>query len=111
MTIALRKIQEYERKIDECRERIQRQRDMIGQRRLEAQKHQMDAGLLRTSADIACLQGSSDRQLHGNHKSAKHRFLMEQAKAKQEEAMQKDREAEDLEKMAVETERNVLRLC
>ena len=36
---------------------------------------------------------------------------MEQAKAKQEEAMQKDREAEDLEKMAVETERNVLRLC
>ena len=84
---------------------------MIGQQRVEAQTRRLDADLLRTEADMACLQGSGDRQLHGNHKSAKHRFLMEQAKARQEEAMQKDREAEDLEKMAVETERNVLRLC
>ena len=72
----------------------------------------MDAGLLSTSADIDCLQGSIDRQLHGNHKSAQHKSLMEQAiKAKQEKAMEKEREAEDLEKMAVQTERNVLRLC
>ena len=60
-----KEIQEYERKIDECRERIQRQRDMIGQRRLEAQEHRMDTDLLRTGADVDCLQGSSDRQLHG----------------------------------------------
>ena len=53
--------------------------------------------LLRSSADIDCLQGSSDRQLHGNRKSAQYRSLREQAKAKQEKAMQKDREGEDLD--------------
>merc|ERR1712172_365760 len=81
-------IKEHERKIDECRDQIKRQQDMIRQRRAEAATNRLDADLLRTEADMACLQGSSDRQLHGNHKSAKHRSLMQQAEAKQREAMQ-----------------------
>ena len=70
-----------------------------------------------------------DRQMHGNHKSARHRTLVAQAEAKQRyilpqpvspdpqllcisrEAMLKDKEAEALESQAVETERNVHRLC
>jgi len=103
--------EEHERKIDECRDQIKRQQDMIRQCRAEAATSRLDADLLRTEADMACLQGSSDRQLHGNHKSAKHRSLMHQAEAKQREAMQKDIDAEDLERQAVETERNIHRLC
>merc|ERR1719397_2102619 len=101
-------MKEHERKIDECRDQIKRQQDMI---RAEAATNRLDADLLRTEADMACLQGSSDRQLHGNHKSAKHQSLMQQAEAKQREAMQKDIDAEGLERQAVETERNVHRLC
>jgi len=104
-------MREHERKIDECRERIKRQQDMIRQRRAEAETNRLDAGLLRTEADMACLQGSSDRQMHGDHKSSKHRELMEKAEAKQRESMQKERDAENLERQAVETERNVHRLC
>jgi len=104
-------MREHERKIDECRERIKRQQNMISQRRAEAATNRLDADLLRTEADMACLQGSSDRQLHGNHKSAKHQSLMQEAEAKQREAMAKDSEAADLERQAVETERNVHRLC
>ena len=70
-------MREHERKIDESRESIKRQQDMIRQRRAEAETNRLDAGLLRTEADMACLQGSSDRQMHGDHNSSKHRELME----------------------------------
>merc|ERR1719309_1212236 len=49
--------------------------------------------------------------MHGDHKSSKHRELMEKAEAKQRESMQKERDAENLERQAVETKRNVHRLC
>ena len=104
-------MREHEDKIDECRVRIKRQQNMIRTRRAEAANYRLDADLLRTEADIACLAGSSDRQLHGNHKSAKHHSLMKQAEAKQKEAMQKDKDAADLEQQARETERNVHWLC
>ena len=49
--------------------------------------------------------------MHGDHKSSKHRELMEKAEAKQRESMQKESDAEELETQAVLTERNVHRLC
>ena len=104
-------MREHEDKVDECRERIKRQQNMIRTRRAEAANYRLDADLLRTEADIACLAGSSDRQLHGNHKRAKHHSLMKEAEAKQKEAMQKDKDAADLEQQARETERNVHWLC
>ena len=46
----------------ESRESIKRQQDMIRLRRAMAEANHQDAGLLRTEADIICLQSSPQPQ-------------------------------------------------
>ena len=54
--------EDSERIISESRESIKRQQDMIRLRRAMAEANHQDAGLLRTKADIICLQSSPQPQ-------------------------------------------------
>ena len=45
------------------------------------------------------MQGTADRELHGSARGARHRQLLEAAEAKMREAMRRERDAEDNERL------------
>ena len=102
---------DYERRIDEHRVRIRRQQDTIRLWRQEAIALRLDADLLRTEADMACMEGAMERETYGTSNKSKHKELLSQAEVKQREAMHKDREAEEADRAALAGERNSHQLC
>ena len=104
-------MKESERKIDEYRRRIRNQQDRIRVSRQAAINCRLDADLLRTEADIACMSGSMKRETQGMSIHSNHTELLQKAETKQREAMRMDREAEESDRRAIEGEQNVHRLC
>ena len=95
-----------ERRIDEYRGRVRNQQDLIRTRREEVVTLRQEAVLCRAEADSYAILGTREREL-GNRSSA----LLEQTELKHREAMRRETEADDLEKMSFDGERNIYWLC
>ena len=117
-------IGECEQRITDLRARIPAQQNTIRTRRSEKQRLEGEAQRLRAEADSAAIRGQNGMQLGLGNNS---RRLLEEgeleiwkkyvklitintAERKMREAMTKDREAKDLERLALEGERNIHRL-
>ena len=99
-------IEHCERTIDETKGRVNNQLATIRQRREEKTRLENDARRLRAEADSACMRGSMNRELGLNHQR-----LLNEASQKMQEAQNKERVANDLDRLAIEGERNIHRLC
>ena len=104
-------MRESERQIDDCRVRLRNQQERIRASRQTAINCRLDADLLRTEADVACMTGVKKRETQGMNAHSNHAELLLKAEEKQREAMRMDREAEESDRRAIEGEHNVHRLC
>ena len=98
---------ECESRITDLRARIPRQQDLNRTRRTEKQRLEEDARRLRAEADSAAIRGQAGMQLGMGNNS---RRLLEEAERKMREAMTKEKEASELERLALDGERNIHRL-
>jgi len=82
------------------------QQTTIKIRREEGKRCEEEAIRLKREADSACLRGTRNREL-----GLPNNNLLQEAERKQREALAKERDARDLEKLASEGEKNIQRLA
>jgi len=82
------------------------QQSTIRIRREEGKRCEEEAIRLKREADSACLRGTRNREL-----GLPNNNLLQEAERKQREALAKERDARDLEKLASEGEKNIHRLA
>jgi len=85
---------------------VPRQQELVQQRRVDKARLEEEARQLRQEADSACMRGTMQREMGRGGRN-----LLEEAERKIREAMVKERDASDLEKLAHDGERNIHRLC
>ena len=118
----LRRINNYQREIDNCRMLMrENEKDIdmlkvlimslhtvIQECRAEAKRLKDESDALKREADSNVMPGQHLQQI-GNNVKAKE--LLERAEAKQREAIAKDRDADNEERLAADRQRTIQRLC
>ena len=95
-----------ERSIDAYRDRVRNQQEVIRDRRAEAERLNNESIQAKRLADSNALQGLARREQGRGGQS-----MLEEAEIKQREGLRKEKEANDLEGLAQDGERNIHRLC
>jgi len=101
-------IGECENRIDTLRTRLRTQMETIRVRKEEKNRLNEEARRLRAEADSACLRGTMQREMMVGRN---HRALLEEAERKMRSAIDKEREANDLQRLVTEGDRNIQRMC
>ena len=99
-------MRDCERSIDEYRDRVRNQQEVIRDRRDEAARLNNESIQAKRLADSNALQGLACREQGRGGQD-----MLQEAEIKQREGLRKEKEANDLEGLAQDGERNIHRLC
>merc|ERR1712130_19636 len=97
---------ECEQRVENYRSRMLNQQSTIRIRREEGKRCEEEAKRLKREADSACIRGTMNREL-----GLPNNNLLQEAERKQREALAKETDARNLEKLASEGEKNIHRLA
>merc|ERR1719282_2167608 len=100
-------MRECENRIDTLGSRLRTQMETIRVRKEEKNRLNEEARRLRTEADSACLRGTMQREMMVGRN---HRALLEEAERKMRSAIEKEGEANDLQRLVNEGEQTIYRL-
>merc|ERR1719410_483058 len=108
LTSSISLLGECENRIETLRNRLRTQSETIRVRNEEKKRLNEEARRLRQEADSACLRGTMQREMQVGRN---HRALLEEAERKMRSAIGKEREANDLQRLVTEGDRNIQRMC